>query len=1057
MKTLFAALAMIGVLLGACDFAQAQSTINPNIPAANSSLSSAPVRANFQAAYNDINAIYTTLANPLALNRGGTNAALTASAGGIVYSGASSLAILAGTSTANQMLLSGSSAAPSWSTATWPSTAAQGTLLNAGTLNTWSATASPVLGVASVTNGSVGLASVSGGTATIDNPSAASAYNFNLPATAGTNGYLLTSAAGGASPMTWTSPTVTINGTNCTLASTCSVIASLGVGTSTISSGTNNGLLYDNAGVLGNLSTANDGVLATSSSGVPSITTAPVLGVGGSTAGTLGLANSGTGGAVVTVANPSATSAYNFNLPATAGTSTYVLTSAGGATSPMTWTSPTISVNSTNCTLGSSCTISASANSITVGTTSVNSGTSGYILYDNGGTLGNASIGTGLSLSGGTLALSTPVSLTNGGTGASLTASNGGIAYSTGSALAILAGTATAGQMLQSGATGAPSWSTATWPATTTANQLLYSSSSNTVAGLATGNNSVLVTSGTGVPSLSTTLPSGLTAPSLNVTTAFTATGLVTTGDLASQATNTVLGNATASSASPTALSVGSCSTASSALQWTTNTGFGCNTSITAAAVPASGLTGTTLASTVVSSSLTGVGTIGSGTWQGTPITGTYIASNTVANSNLAQSAAATLKGNPTASTANASDFTISGLTQSTTPDTANDYLLIWDHTAGTFKKINPSTIASSATAGVSSLNGLTGAMNLKATGGATITSSGTTVTIGEPGGLLNKFRNGTFDVWQRGTSSLSASTSGAYTADGWIVKQTGAAFTCARASGPTSTVGVLYSLQCVGGTSNTDTIVYERIESYIAAPLATSQTVTVQFYYQQTSGSAVTPKISTCYASAQDNFGTCTSDLSATSLTSCASGSWCLEAYTFTPSSSASNGYQVTFDCNTALTSSQYCYIAAADIRVTPGATNNAIPSVVAPPELRPIWSELSLSQRYFFSTYGNNVTPGTATRLGMACSGYPAVVYSGTFWAFFTQMRAAPGTLSIWDGAGNANKYSATTTGGLPNFSDNLGTLTTGNAGQNGFMATWNSSSGGAYCIHYTASSEL
>src|ERR1700677_182596 len=52
-----------------------------------------------------------------------------------------------------------------------------------------------------------------------------------------------------------------------------------------------------------------------------------------------------------------------------------------------------------------------------------------------------------------------------------------------------------------------PAWSTATYPPTTTINQLLYSSSANTIAGLATANSSILVTSGTGVPSLSTTLP----------------------------------------------------------------------------------------------------------------------------------------------------------------------------------------------------------------------------------------------------------------------------------------------------------------------------------------------------------------------------------------------------------------------------------------------------------------------------------------------------------------------------------------------------------------------
>lgn len=48
-------------------------------------------------------------------------------------------------------------------------------------------------------------------------------------------------------------------------------------------------------------------------------------------------------------------------------------------------------------------------------------------------------------------------------------------------------------------------------------------------------------------------------------------------------AANKVLGNGTASTAAPQQLAVGSCSTSSSALIWTTSTGFGCNTSINAA------------------------------------------------------------------------------------------------------------------------------------------------------------------------------------------------------------------------------------------------------------------------------------------------------------------------------------------------------------------------------------------------------------------------------------------------------------------------------------------
>jgi len=106
-----------------------------------------------------------------------------------------------------------------------------------------------------------------------------------------------------------------------------------------------------------------------------------------------------------------------------------------------------------------------------------------------------------------TLGWTGQLGLTRGGSNASLTASNGGIVYSTASAMAILAGTATANQMLLSGASGAPSWSTATHPATTTINQILYSSAANVISGLATANSGVLVTSAGGVPSISTTLP----------------------------------------------------------------------------------------------------------------------------------------------------------------------------------------------------------------------------------------------------------------------------------------------------------------------------------------------------------------------------------------------------------------------------------------------------------------------------------------------------------------------------------------------------------------------
>ncbi len=65
--------------------------------------------------------------------------------------------------------------------------------------------------------------------------------------------------------------------------------------------------------------------------------------------------------------------------------------------------------------------------------------------------------------------------------------------------------TATSGQILQSqGSSADPAFSTATYPSTTTVNQILYSSSANVVSGLATANNGVLTTSAAGVPVVTT-------------------------------------------------------------------------------------------------------------------------------------------------------------------------------------------------------------------------------------------------------------------------------------------------------------------------------------------------------------------------------------------------------------------------------------------------------------------------------------------------------------------------------------------------------------------------
>lgn len=87
------------------------------------------------------------------------------------------------------------------------------------------------------------------------------------------------------------------------------------------------------------------------------------------------------------------------------------------------------------------------------------------------------------------------------------------------------------GTMLQGFSAAQPAFSSSTWPSTTTANQILYSSSSNTVGQITAAANAVLVSNGSNVPSMSTTLPNNLAMGTPASITLTNGTGLpLTTG-----------------------------------------------------------------------------------------------------------------------------------------------------------------------------------------------------------------------------------------------------------------------------------------------------------------------------------------------------------------------------------------------------------------------------------------------------------------------------------------------------------------------------------------------
>ena len=231
-----------------------------------------------------------------------------------------------------------------------------------------------------------------------------------------------------------------------------------------------------------------------------SVSTGSVVIVGGLGVGenicSSGVLLQGSSSGIVSVLPQAAAGTFNFNLPVTAGTSGYVLTSGGGGSSPMTWSSTSgfgsvssvgltvpsfLSVSGSPITTSGTLAVSLSGTALPVlngGTGTTTSTGSGSVVLSTSPTLVSPALGAASATS---LTLTIPLAIAQGGTGTTSGTGSGSVVFATSPTLVTPAlGVATATGLTITGSNTA--FATTINTATSSSIATFYASSLNTNA-----------------------------------------------------------------------------------------------------------------------------------------------------------------------------------------------------------------------------------------------------------------------------------------------------------------------------------------------------------------------------------------------------------------------------------------------------------------------------------------------------------------------------------------------------------------------------------------------
>ena len=462
----------------------------------------------------------TGVTGVLPIANGGTNSTATATAGGIGY-GTGTAHAYSAAGTSGQILISGGTSAPTWSTISSSLVSSFSAGTTGFTPNTASTGAITLAGTLNVANGGTGVTASSGANSVVLRDA-----NVNISVNSIFEGYSNVAAAGTTTVLTAASvPNYVVTGSG---GQTYQLPDA-----TTLPNGAN--FTFNNNQSSGTIVVKNNSstTIATIQSGgfvdVSLLSNATAAGLWD----THNIAPSNVSWSTNTLDYPGSITSATWNGTAVAinrgGTGQTTASAAFNALSPITTTGDLIVGNGTN------------------SATRLGIGTNGYVLTSNGTTAAwQASTGGVTSFSAGTTGL-TPATATtgavtlagtlaiaNGGTNATATPTAGAVPYGTGTAYAFTAA-GTSGQVLTSNGSGTPTWST---PAggvtlsndTSTASNLyptFAAATSGSVSTIYTGNAKLLYKPSTGeLQSPAVIATNGLTINSTTVGTSYTlATG----------------------------------------------------------------------------------------------------------------------------------------------------------------------------------------------------------------------------------------------------------------------------------------------------------------------------------------------------------------------------------------------------------------------------------------------------------------------------------------------------------------------------------------------------